>query len=97
MRVLKKAIVDDWLDLVVERVGKRVWYCWIGLDWLLDDGEKLVFGVGDGCSYTFWTILASLFLVGQSVKHPARDCVVRPLSLCDIAWCWSVMAMLILN
>ena len=35
MRVFKKAIVDDWLVLV-ERVGKRVWYCWIGLDcWMM--------------------------------------------------------------
>jgi len=40
-----------------------------------------------------WTPF-SASLVGQA---SARDCVVRPLCLCDIAWCWSVMAMLILN
>lgn len=31
----------------------------IGLMRLLDDEEKLIFGVGDGCSYTFSTLLAS--------------------------------------
>jgi hypothetical protein len=38
-----------------------------------------------------------LVLVGFVGQASARDCVVRPLCLCDIAWCWSVMAMLILN
>ena len=38
-----------------------------------------------------------LVLVGLVGEASARDCVVRPLCLCDIAWCWSDMAMLILN
>ena len=64
---------------------------------LLDDEEKLILGVGHGYSYTFSMLLASLFCVGLVGQASARDCVVRPLCLCDIAWCWSVMAMLILN
>ena len=38
-----------------------------------------------------------LILVGLVGEASVRDCVVRPLCLCDIAWCWSVMAMPILN
>jgi hypothetical protein len=64
---------------------------------LLDDEEKLIFGVGDGWSYTFSMLVPSLFCVGFVGQASARDCVVRPFCLCDIAWCWSVMAMLILN
>ena len=36
---------------------------------LLDDEEKLILGDKDGCSYTFSTVLASLFWSALSVKH----------------------------
>jgi hypothetical protein len=36
---------------------------------LLDDEEKLISRDGDGYSYTFSTLLASLFWSALSVKH----------------------------
>ena len=92
---MKKAIVGDWLVLV-EKGWEASVVLLIGLDsWMMR--RSLVFGVGDGRSYTFSMLLASLFWSVLSVKHLREIVVVRPLCLCDIAWCWSVMAMLILN